>query len=110
MTSVHQLGGARVFLSVVRFRQFLICILGAGGMYSSVSHGAERMYKGNKAFNACKTLPVFSEPRIAGSPIGQLSFGDSVKLQSCEDKYFAPDSYSILGLKHSSALRRDEMS
>jgi hypothetical protein len=58
----------------------------------SDSATAEPFYKGNVLFNACQSVPVFSEPRIAGTALRVLSWGESVTVKSREAKYFAPDS------------------
>ena len=61
--------------------------------FSSTTFGwGERLHKGKTVFNACKSIPVLSAPNPDSQVVGQLSFGESVKVQSHEGVYELPDS------------------
>ena len=79
-----------------------------------ISSGAfgwgERLYVGNSVFNACKSIPVLSAPNPDSLVVGQLSFGESVKVRSHEGVYELPDSdaQSLARQKKRSSSRNDE--
>ena len=79
-----------------------------------ISSGAfgwgERLYLGNSVFNACKSIPVLSAPNPDSRVVRQLSFGESVKVQSHEGVYELPDSdaQSLARQKKRSSGSRNE--
>ena len=85
-----------------------------GLVFFLISSGAfgwgERLYVGNSVFNACKSIPVLSAPNPDSQVVGQLSFGESVKVRSHEGIYELPDSdaQSLARQKKRSSSRNDE--
>ena len=83
----------------------------AAFLFSSGAFGwGERLHKGNTVFNACKSVPVLSAPDPDSQVVGQLSFGESVKVQSHKGVYELPDSdaQSLARQKKRSSSRNDE--
>ena len=79
--------------------------------FSGTTFGwGERLHKGNTAFNACKSIPVLSAPNPDSQVVGQLSFGESVKVRSHEGVYELPDSdaQSLARQKKRSSGSRNE--
>ena len=79
--------------------------------FSGTTFGwGERLHKGNTVFNACKSIPVLSAPNPDSQVVGQLSFGESVKVRSHEGVYELPDSdaQSLARQKKRSSSRNDE--
>ena len=85
-----------------------------GLVFFLISSGAfgwgERLYVGNSVFNACKSIPVLSAPNPDSRVVRQLSFGESVKVQSHEGVYELPDSdaQSLARQKKRSSGSRNE--
>jgi len=80
-------------------------------LFSSTTFGwGEGLYVGNSVFNACKSIPVLSAPNPDSRVVGQLSFGESVKVQSHEGVYELPDSdaQSLARQKKRSSGSRNE--
>ena len=82
-----------------------ICLISSGAF-----GWGERLYVGKSAFNACKSIPVLSAPNPDSQVVGQLSFGESVKVRSHEGVYELPDSdaQSLARQKKRSSSRNDE--
>ena len=80
-------------------------------LFSATSFGwGERLHVGNTVFNACKSIPVLSAPNPDSQVVGQLSFGESVKVRSHEGVYELPDSdaQSLARQKKRSSSGRNE--
>ena len=80
-------------------------------LFSTTSFGwGERLHVGNTVFNACKSIPVLSAPNPDSQVVGQLLFGESVKVRSHEGVYELPDSdaQSLARQKKRSSSRNDE--
>ena len=63
------------------------------GFFALCSVGySEQFYEGNTVFNACHSLPVLDKPHATARVVGQLAFGDSVRVLRLEGLYEVPDS------------------